>query len=73
MDLNNMDEPTKLKMVKHFIEEAVKAAEQAGVVVTVMQVPQEPLGMGNYITAVSVRPCRQLSAPRQLYSQFVAS
>lgn len=63
MDLNTMDQETKLKMVKHFIEEAIKAAEQAGVVVTVMQIPQEPLGMGNYITSVSVRPCRQLSAP----------
>lgn len=59
MDLNNIDQETKLKMVKHFIEEAVKAAEEAGIVVTVLQVPQKPLGMGNYVTAVSVRPCRQ--------------
>lgn len=62
MDLNNLDQETKLKTVKHFMEQAVKAAEEAGIVVTVMQIPQAPLGMGNYVTAVDVRPCRQLTA-----------
>lgn len=39
-------------------EDLVRLAQQAGLVLTVEQVNQQPPRMGNYITVVSVRPAR---------------
>ena len=40
------------------VQALVAAAGQAGLVVTVEQVPERPLAMGNYRSVVSVRPAR---------------
>ena len=42
-------------------QELVAYAERMGVVLTVEQVPLQPLAMGNYRTEVSVRPARDRS------------
>lgn len=50
---------THKRMVAQRIAVVVQDAARLGLVVTVEQVPQQPLAMGNYTTEVSVREARQ--------------
>lgn len=45
-------------MLQQFVELVVQRADQAGFVLTVEQVPELPLAMGNYRTRVQVRAKR---------------
>lgn len=53
----NLPTPTALQL-QAMAEDLVALAQQAGLVLTVEQVSQQPLAMGNYTTVVSVRPAR---------------
>ena len=44
--------------VERAAQRLVQEAERLGVVLTVEQVPLQPLAMGNYETVVGVRPAR---------------
>lgn len=48
--------PSKAVQMAAF--ELLRVAEQAGQVVTIEQVPLQPLAMGHYETVVHVRPAR---------------
>lgn len=48
-----------LKRIHALIADAVRTAAEAGVVVTVGQVPRQPFAMGNYDTSIAVRLRRQ--------------
>lgn len=45
--------------IKDAAERLVAAANELGVVVTIEQVPVEPLEMGRYVSTVSVREARR--------------
>lgn len=49
------------EMIKLMIEQAVKAAGEAGFIITVTQKPLQPLAMGNYESVVEVRQARYLA------------
>lgn len=46
------------KFPKRAAQRLVQEAERLGVVLTVEQVPLQPLAMGHYKTVVGVRPAR---------------
>lgn len=52
---------TTADKIKLMAEQLVKLAEKDGYVLTVEQVSQQPLAMGNYTTVVRVRPARAQS------------
>lgn len=47
--------------IQHQLEKAVQLATAFGYVVTVEQVPLQPLAMGHYETRVSMRVARELT------------
>lgn len=42
--------------IESMAEDLVRQATALGMVITITQVPQQPLAMGNYTTHVTVRP-----------------
>lgn len=56
----NLPTPTQAQL-QAMAEELVALAKQAGLVLTIEQVNQQPPRMGNYVTVVSVRPARNLN------------